>query len=243
MSLLLCAKAAVTPGGAPPVVLSAGQIFDEMREHYASLSSYSDEGHIITTVDGVVITTGFSTRLARPGFYRIEWDRNSKLLDYTDDTGIQGAWSSGAGDYVQMGWGLQRQYSLDSAFATVACSPSGAVAAVPWIFFDAAGSGPGQVIGLQRLADDKVGNIECYQVAGESASGESKTFWIGKRDFLIHQIRTEISPKTMRSGFTGLMAQTVKFHASCSIETCTNVVVNSRFSRTDFLPSFPLFRE
>ena len=241
-SLLLCGKTEVIAGDASAVALSAGQIFETMREQYASLSTYADKGQIITTVDGMVITTRFATRLARPAFYRIEWDQNSKTVDYTADTGILGAWCSGAGNFVQMGWGVRRQPSQDSTFATVACSSSGAVAAVPMIFFDVDESGgPHDIIGLERLADDKVGNIECYQVAGESASGEAKTFWIGRRDFLIHQIRTEINPKVMQPALTG-MGNTIEFRASSSTETYTNIVVNTRFSLADFFPSFPLFR-
>jgi hypothetical protein len=244
MSLLLCGRVAVAQGGPSAVVLSAGQIFERMREQYASQCSYSDEGQIITTVDGVVITTRFTTRLARPAFYRIEWDQSSHLPDHAEDTGIQGAWCSGAGDYVQMGWGLRRQYSLDSTLENVACSSSGAVADVPRIFFDVEGSvDPNEIIGLQRLADDKAGNIECYQIAGQSESGEQKTFWIGRRDFLIHQIRTEISPTAMRLALTGLVDNATEFHASCSTETYTNIVVNTQFSRADFFPSFPLYRQ
>ena len=241
MSLLACARAAVAPVGASAVVPSAGQIFEKMREQYASLSTYRDQGQIITTLDGKVIITRFTTRLAKPGFYRIEWNQNKKLLEYTSNPGTQGAWCSGAGDYVQMGWGVQRQFNRDIALANVASSSGGAVVALPRIFFDTAGSGgPDDIIGLQRLADDKVGNIQCYQVAGESASGESKTFWIGRRDFLIHQIRTEINPEVMRSALTG-MGNTIEFHASSSTETYTNIAVNIRFSQADFLPSFPLF--
>jgi hypothetical protein len=243
MSLLVCGRAAVAQGGPSVVVLSAGQIFERMQERYASLSSYSDQGQIITAVDGEVIATGFATRLARPAYYRIEWDQSSHWPDRTEDTGMQGAWCSGAGDYEQMGLGLRRRYSLDSNLANVACSSSGAVAAVPRIFFDVESVDPDEIIGLQRLADDKVGDIECYQVTGQSESGEAKTFWIGKRDCLIHQIRTEINPKLMRSALTGLMDNGIDFHASCSTETYTNIVTNTQFSRADFFPGFPLYQQ
>ena len=243
MSLLSFGGVAVAQEGPSAALPSALQIFDTMREQYASLSSYSDQGQIVTTVDGEVITTGFATRLARPAFYRIEWDQNSQWPDRTDDTGLQGVWCSGAGDYEQMGLGLRRRYDLDSNLAHVACSSSGAVAAVPGTFFDLEGSvGPDEIIGLQRSADDKIGNIECYQVTGELASGEAETFWIGKRDYLIHQIRTEIDPRVMRSALTGLTDNTIEFHASSSTETYTNILVNTPFSRADFFPTFPLYQ-
>src|SRR5580700_8606842 len=116
------------------------------------------------------------------------------------------------------------------------------------MFFDGQGSGlPGeQILDLTRLPDGKIDNIECYLITGESESGETKTFWIGKQDFLIHQIRTDVSAKVMQAALpemtrwnSELMAD---IHSFSSTETYTNVVVNKQLSRADFVPPFPLFR-
>ncbi|HEV2329917.1 MAG TPA: hypothetical protein VGY56_14140 [Verrucomicrobiae bacterium] len=249
IAALLCGRAAAASDAAPVVPagnLPASQIFEKVRENYASLSSYSDQGKISTTMDGVVITTEFTTRLARPNLYRIEWDRYANPPSSTDNTAIRGTWSSGAGDYVQTGLGMLRQPSRDIGFAKVAASSSAGLVAVPGMFFDAQGSGqPAETINLDRLADDKVNNIECYHLVGELASGETNSFWIGKRDFLIHQFRTDVSPKVMTAALGGLTGQVWEpmndFHGFSSIEMFTNIVVNKQFSRADFVPSFPLF--
>ncbi|HXC35431.1 MAG TPA: hypothetical protein VNV43_06115 [Candidatus Acidoferrales bacterium] len=225
--------------------LTAGQIFEKMLGHYASLASYQDQGSITTTIGGTIIAIGFETRMARPDFYRIEWDQLSKLAYSTEDSGMQGAWSFESGDYLQTPSGLQKQYSRDVAFANMASASSEGVAMVPRIFFGVHGIGePGAIIDLARLPDDKVGNIECFQITGETAAGGTNTFWVGKRDFLIRQIRTDFGPGAMQSAFTGATKGQVeppfKLNGFSSIEIYTNVVANKRFSRRDFVPSFSL---
>lgn len=249
MTLLLCDRAAVTSSGAPPVALSAGQIFETMRENYASMASYSDQGEIITTAGDATLSTRFTTRLGRPGRYRIQWDRISRTSYSSDDTGPVGAWSSGAGDYLLIDWaGVRRQLNLDTTLLNVASSSGGTVANVPSIFFNAKGGGsPNKLIGLESLPDEKIGKIECYVVTGQSASGVIDTFWIGKQDFLIHQIRTDVSSDVLQSALAQSTGQNWQpgpdFHGSSTIETYTNIVLDPRFSRTDFIPTFPQYQQ
>lgn len=250
VAMLLCGQGAVgSLSDESPAALTGGQIFEKMLKKYVSLSSYQDQGTISTTIGATSIATAFTTRLARPDFYRIEWDQRSTLPYATEDTGLQGAWSFESGDYLQTPSGLQRQYDRDVAFANAASTSSGGVATIPRIFFGAQGiggqgiSGPGAIINLTRLADDKVGNIGCYLISGDTASGETMTFWIGKRDFLIYQIRTDVGPDAMDSAWTrateGQAKPPFKLTGFSSLETYTNVVVNKHFLRTDFVPSFP----
>jgi hypothetical protein len=249
VAVLLCGQGAVgSSSDESQPGLTAGQIYEKMLKKYSSLASYKDQGKIVTTIGSTLIATEFTTRLARPDFYRMEWDRRSTLPYGTQDTGMQGAWSFESGDYLQIGSGLQRQYDRDVAFDNVASTSSGGVAAVPRIFFGAQGiSGSDAIIDLTRLTNDEVGNMECYQITGETASGETKTFWVGKRDFLIHQIRTDVGTRAMQSAWTGVTDGRVnppfKLNGFSSIQTYTNVVVNKQFSRTDFIPSFPMSGE
>ena len=245
MALLLCARAAVSPGGAPPA-LTGGQIFETVRENYASLFSYSDKGQIVTTMGGSTNTIDFTTRMARPGFYRVQWDQKDQTPYTSDDTGLLGAWCSGAGDYMQIGMGVRRHINRDDTLVQLRASSGGAVANIPAIFFDAQGSStPNKIICLDRLQDDKIGKIDCYVVTGQLASGQTETFWIGKDDLLIHEIDTEVSPTVMQASLesaTGGKWQAEPYlYGSSSIETFTNIVVDQQFLRTDFIPTFPLF--
>jgi hypothetical protein len=245
MFVLLCYGArAVFADDISAANLSPYQIFEKVRENYSSLSSYSDKGQITSVMDGAVVSTSFTTRLARPNFYLIEWDQTSKSSLSTKDTGLEGAWSSGAGNYVQMGWGVQRESDRDIALDN-ASDVSGGAIAIPRMFFEGQGNSEtrNSIIGITRLADEKIGKIDCYMLAGESASGQEKTFWVGKRDFLIHQIRTDVSAQVMRADWPQAANSKLDsdVHSFYSVKTYTNIVLNQSFSREDFVPSFPLY--
>jgi hypothetical protein len=56
--------------------------------------------------------------------------------------------------------------------------------------------------------------------------GATNTLLIGKQDFLIHQAR--------------MVANMESMPAFTATETHTNIFLNRRFTRSDFVPSFPL---
>jgi hypothetical protein len=249
MTVLLWGRAGADPSKVSSNdTLTAGQIFETVRENYASLSSYSDQGRILTTMDSTVMATDFATRLGRPGLYRIEWDQYSEA-DTGVNTNLQGAWCCGVGDYAQTGWAVRKQYDRGTAFANLTTSSAGAVVDIPRFFFgmqDYGAFASEKIIGLERLADDKIGKLDCYQLAGQSVSGETKTFWIGKQDLLIHQIRTEVSTNLMRAAWSGTVVAglnaAANYYGFSSIQTYTNIVVDKPYLRADFAPTLPLYQ-
>jgi hypothetical protein len=174
--------------------LSTAQIFKKVQETYASLTSYSDDGRVVTAMNGDTTITFiiFTTRLARPDFYLIEWNRTSEPSGYTGNTGTQGVWSSGAGDFLQAECGVKPQGNREFALSNATAFSGGATATIPRIFFPQQGDWEEQLDDLalreKRQADGKVGDINCYVFTQES-QGQTNTLWIGKQDFLIHQLR------------------------------------------------------
>jgi hypothetical protein len=209
---------------------------------YASLVSYSDEGQIVATMNDTAITTTFTIRLARTNFYRIEWQQNNESPYATNNTQFQAVWSSGAGNHLEMGHGPQNEGTRDAALAKATGISAGAAGTIPRTFFDMQwgdqlnGSGLNQ----NRQPDEKVGDVDCYVFSRESQRG-IKTLWIGKQDFLIHQIRTFTTAEAMRAMMVkvtkGNYEMNSNIHSFTSIETHTNIIVNMQFSRLDFVPS------
>ena len=225
--------------------LSLAQIFNNVQEKYASLTSYSDDGCVVTAVDGNTTVTFviFSTRLARTNFYLIEWNQPG-------NNSAQGVWSSGAGDFLQAECGVQPQGNREIALVHAAAFSGGVTATIPRMFFNGQwGDQKEQLDDLalseKRQADGKVGNISCYVFTRES-QGQTNTLWIGKQDFLIHQVRTVISTEAVQAA----AAKASKIgpevipalHGFTLTETHINIVLNRKFSRLDFIPSFPLFQ-
>jgi hypothetical protein len=229
--------------------LSTAQIFKKVQETYASLSSYSDDGRVVTAMDGDTTLTFiiFTTRLARTNLYLIEWNRTGESSCYTGNTGTQGVWSSGAGDFLQAECGVKPQGNREFALANAAAFSGDTTATIPRMFFPQQGDWEEQLDGLalneKRQADGKVGDISCYVFTRES-QGQTNTLWIGKQDFLIHQLRTVISTEAVQAAAaSGSMDPELipALHGFTSTETHINIVLNRKFSRSDFIPSFPLF--
>ena len=252
--------AVLLASGSTPVVfademvggdLSSAQIFEKVQENYASLTSYRDEGRVITAGDGNTPITFimFTTRLARTNFYLIEWNQNSESSSYTRNTSAQGVWSSGAGDFLQAVCGVQPQGNREIALSNAAAFSGGATVTIPRMFFNGQWGDQKEqpddlALSEERQADGKVGDVDCY-VFTRGMQGWTNTLWIGKQDFLIHQVRRVISTEAIQAAavrVSKMGQETIPaLHGVTSIETHINIVLNRKFSQSDFIPPFPLF--
>jgi outer membrane lipoprotein-sorting protein len=247
--------AVILMGGATTVVLSSDlaretlppvDIIKRAQAKYASLTNYSDEGTSIATIDGATITTSFTIRLARTNLYRIEWQQNNESSFSTIKTKPQAVWSAGEGDFLELGSGAISQVSLEMALAGATGISGGAAATIPGIFFKLNwGNQFGDSVWSEKQqADEKVGDVDCYVFTSDS-KGPTRTLWIGKQDFLIHQVRTVTSAEAMKTVLAEAEKRNPEKSAllhrfepqdSIATETHGNIVVNQQFSNRDFVP-------
>ena len=223
--------------------LSPTEIFKKAQEKYASLTTYFDEGKTVATINGATITTSFRIRLARPGFYRIEWEQSNSMLLAQPKAQTHAVWSAGDGDYLDfLGKGPQKQATQEVALAAATGISGGASSTVPGTFFkmnwgDQLG---GPIEGQKQQADEKVGDTDCY-VFTSDLKGRTNTLWIGRQDFLIHQVRTITSAEAMKAILAeaakrhpGVAQPAVEAQGITSTETHTKIVVNLKLSQADF---------
>ncbi len=190
----------------------------------------------------MTITTTFSIKLARPDHYLIEWEQ-PVTTSYTNKGAV---WSAGEGDFLRMGSRDQEQSSQEMALASATGISGGAAATIPGTFF--AMKWGNQLGGLSRTAkrqaDEKVGNVDCYVLTSD-LNGMTRTLWIGKPDFLIHQVRTVTSAKALQAALAKAAKRNPEFagrlpesqpQGSTSTETHENIVVNQKLADKDFLP-------
>ena len=249
---LYIGTAIVLAGGATTVVLSSdgaggnaatGEIFKNAQQKYASMTSYSDEGQTVATLNGSTLTTTFAIKLARPNLYLIKWQQKNESAFSTTTTKTEAVWSAGAGDFLDMGLGVQKQMSKEDALSSAAGISASASSSIPGTFFKMNwGNQLGSASGEKQQADEKVGGVDCYVFSSES-KGRTKTLWIGKQDFLIHQVRMVTSAEAEKAILTkaakdhpqiiaGLAI--MGFNGITSTETHTNIVVNPNLSAADF---------
>jgi outer membrane lipoprotein-sorting protein len=226
--------------------LPPADIIKRAQAKYASLTNYSDEGRSIATINGTTITTLFTIRLARTNLYRIEWQQSNESSFSTINTKPQAVWSAGEGDFLELGSGAIRQVSLEMALAGATGISGGAAATIPGMFFklDWGNQFGDSVWSEKQQADEKVGDVDCYVFANDSR-GPTRTLWIGKQDFLIHQVRTVTSAEAMKTVLAEAEKRNPEKSAllhrfepqdSTSTETHGNIIVNLQFSNRDFVP-------
>ena len=226
--------------------LTAGEVFKQARANYAAMSSYSDQGQVVRTIDGITTITPFTTQLARPEFYLVRWQPNSGSSSLAADAGAQAAWSIGAGHFLEAGYGLQSEDTLRLALKESACYSGDASENVPVIFFNLESDNEldYSTYDERQEPDGNAGSINCY-VFSRQSGGMTRTLWIGKRDFLIHQIRTVISAQEMLATTEKITGERPRpaafFHQLTATEIHTHIEVNRPFSRCEFIPSITQF--
>jgi outer membrane lipoprotein-sorting protein len=222
--------------------LSTQEIFKKSQDAYAALTSYSDEGETVATLGTAAMAPHiFTTKLARPNLYRIEWHQQetSSFMN----KGV--VWSAGDGNYMVMGDGeAQREASQEMTLGGATGISGGATATIPGTFFQL---GWGNQLGSlwssnKQQPDEKVDAVDCYVFASQ-LKGTTRTLWIGKKDLLIHQLRDVTSAEAMKA----LVAEIAKRNPNApgyqsnaeprgliSTETHRNIVVNQPFAPADF---------
>ena len=194
-------------------------------------------------MNNTTIITTFTTLLARTNFYKIEWKQAVESTYSTNNTEVQRVWSSGAGNFLDMGNGSQNEEGREFALAKANEISGGVAGAIPRTFFNMQRGNQLNDSGLNetRQMDEKVGNIDCYVFTRES-NDRTRTLWIGKQDYLIHQIRIVMSAEAIQTMLTDLkvgpelitsVEQSVP-HGYTSTETHTGIAVNRCYLRSDF---------
>ena len=201
--------------------LTALEIAQQSKDAYAALSSYSDSGTVVAEIAGQNLTTTFNTRLQRPNLYRVDWTQPNGF--YTNEGVV---WSDGSGDNLQVAapdflaiatgqkstGKPQRMPNMKAALARAMPLSGSAASTILGTFFhqtlgDFAEPAASGRYPLQKENDAKVGDVDCYVVSSAmidlskvpdigKPGTVSATFWIGKRDLLIHQCRTRYVEKS-----------------------------------------------
>ena len=240
----------VTPAVAPIVKidhfsdsLTPQEIVKQSQAAYAALTSYSDDGKTTGAVGNMkTIPITFVIRLARPNLFRVGWAE-----DYGSFVQTGMVWSAGSGNFMMMpgGYAPIKFAGMEGMGGSTGIS-GGASGDIPGTFFKLHwGNQLGSSMNsARRTSDEKVGDVDCYALSLDFSSGQTKTIWIGKQDFLIHQIEIDTPAATARAeqeeAAKKLHRPPAAVHSVSgdvkSVETHENIVVNQRFSPSDFAP-------
>jgi RNA polymerase sigma factor (sigma-70 family) len=203
---------------------------------YASLTSYRDEGTTVGTIGGRTLTHTFTTKLARPDLFRIDWRQD---LGFFATTGV--VWSAGSGHFLKS-QGMDQEFSdPEKALSAATGISGGATSTIPASFFKL--NWGDQLRAAARLAkrqsDQRIGGVDCYVLASSTAKGITATLWIGRDDWLIHQIRNTMSADALKATMQAAAKRNPNLPVVASqdvttVESHSNIVLDTALSPADF---------
>jgi hypothetical protein len=201
--------------------LTAQEIAQQTQDAYDALWGYSDLGTVIAESGGVNTKAEFSIYLLRPNSCRVDWLQTTGGR-YTSRGNV---WSAGSENFVILATAgqkatylPQKANDMKTALAMGAQASELACCTIPRIFYS---QDYGETLGLpasggcllEKELDERLGGVDCYvlrsvtvpaKLPGQGALPESggklkttTTYWIGKRDHVIHQARTTMAGATM----------------------------------------------
>jgi len=196
LSLLGVGLVFLLPSLAQSEKLSAGEILQQMKKVYVSLTSYVDQG----TVSSVFIEKGkkrvvekpFTTVFVRPDRFRYEF-REKKGFFKEDKFVI-----SLIGKGLKIYWSLDpkpqqiKPKTIGEALSAAAGISGGSARWVPTMLM------PGRtqfknafnLSNPRRVNDEVVDDVECFQIS-DPTDYRRLTLWIGKKDYLLRKIYRE----------------------------------------------------
>ena len=171
--------------------LKPQEVLDRMAKVYSSCKTYRDSGLVKIDIPGCLPYTAerpFKTAFIRPSRFRFEF--TEKKLGVETRFVV---WQSGR--EVRTWWdvtpGIEKVESLGLALAGATGVSGGAAHTVPALLLPIeVGAGSRTLIEtteLSRLADAKLGKVDCFCIKGKSAD-DLITLWIDKKTFLLRRI-------------------------------------------------------
>jgi outer membrane lipoprotein-sorting protein len=170
----------------PDSSLTADEILQAMREKYAKLSSYCDEGRMTRTRNNLHLTyqdVPFRTFFKRPRLYRFEWLGEHGL-------NRESYWSNSDGVFDRQENGSLRRFeTLQAIFKAAMVESSYDV--LQFLLPDSVPIYRNFFSEAIRLPDDTADGVPCFHLSGITpANGNLRELWIGIDDKLLRKVLT-----------------------------------------------------
>ncbi len=173
----------------------ATRILNNVFRVYSRLTSYQDEGILITTNDeptgGTIEKMPFKTFFKRPELFRFEWtDFGITKLGST-----KLIWFNGKEAFTY--WEPDSYEKEESLHLAVAGATGVSSRVVNTLFDllllnDVGGSTLKRLTKISLLGEEVFEGVRCYRIKATEESGEPLEVWVGKNDFLLRKLRREM---------------------------------------------------
>ena len=242
--------------GLPDTDLTAHDIIQKVIQKYDSLTTYADDGVVRFFKGDKAYSLPFRVKLAKPNLYIIKCYK----IRSPDTAAVY--WGTNQGDYrdegngtknvvadvtsVSQGSGIEERQSYNRALNLKLADRAGRIGQ---LFFNEAAKSNSFFFpdeNIKREKDELIGLNDCY-VLSDTGYG-TQTLWIGKKDFLIYQIKTTQSDQDVKNQIDAFYQKYMNRPPPASVplgnpgmsiytETHSNIIINQPINSEEF--SYP----
>ncbi len=170
--------------------VSAKSILQRVALKYSSLTSYEDDGIVVTTYEeqtsGRIEKLPFKLLFKRPGRFYFEW-----IDYYVWQIGRKSVvWSNGKDTFFyQHPDTHEKNESLESGIAAAAGISFGAVYNIPRMLLPKVGGWSLTDLRNPMLVGEEMFEAEpCYRISGIDHDGDMTEIWISKKGYLVRNL-------------------------------------------------------
>jgi hypothetical protein len=181
-------------------------VFDRMRATYASISSYEDQGVVLTHwpdkpgPDEIV----FSTRFRRPDRFRFEWTKHHPDPALRHLKSHHLIWFDGTQACSYSNWDGEKRVESEESLAMAVAGATGVSkgAALTVINLLMPVLDARLITDLQdlQLRQDSFEQMDCYCIRGRESDGDQHEFCLSSKDYLLRSVSVDrgASPRRRR---------------------------------------------
>jgi outer membrane lipoprotein-sorting protein len=170
-------------------------VFHELRERYAGLRSYQDEGLLLSQLPGsdFVNETKFSTFFRRPNRFRFDWTSHHPYPPLKHITTDHCIWQSASGVYSWwQGRGTESATDLHLAISGAKGVSGGSSYTVPALLLASEPVFVSERLTVQAVAVGETEGIDCHCVIAFDARKRPYRLYIGREDMLLHRVSSSV---------------------------------------------------
>lgn len=170
-------------------------ILHELRERYASMPSYQDEGVLLSQLPGsdFVSETTFSTFFRRPDRFRFDWTTHHPYPPLKHLTTDHCIWQSASG--VRSWWqgrGTKELKDVHLAISGAKGVSGGSSYTVPAMLLATEPAFASELLTVQAVVAGETEGIDCHCVIAFDARKRPYRLYIGRDDLFLHRVSSSV---------------------------------------------------
>jgi hypothetical protein len=176
--------------------MSLQTILNELRERYATLTSYQDVGVVLSQLPGLeaINETTFLTCFTRPNRFRFDWNSHHPYPPLRDVRRYHRLWQNANGVFSHYHWAAEPKQVSDIGRAISGAKgvSGGSSYTIPRMLTGTTGEFASDFLTVQAITDGETEGLPCRCVIAVDSRKRPHRLYVGRDDLLLYRISCSV---------------------------------------------------